>query len=373
MRWLLVLLFFGSSLASDYNRVTRAVSRYQDMFYNYAYGLWNCNAGICSWWESARSLDMLLDYAIATARLGQKNQVADEALYIVRSLYRYFAAATPCADCLGNTTVTQFVKCGFEGYYDDEGWWALALVKAYEFTQLNGTPDDSFLAVAQEIHEHMSYGWDSICGGIHWMHCDSYVASISLELFLLLSTKLHEHTGNVMYWNAATVALNWFVDESGLLGDDWIVTGGKYTLANCTNDNGPGFTYDQGVLLPALAYLGQDKLAQKIIDAAIFNASNKLVFNGVLTDDYCERNNACDEDQKMFKGIYLQFLKDWYLLNDYSAQAKRFILSNADAVYSLQNNDMFPLIWIPTTNAPIIDYYTTTSGVTALVASLFVQ
>jgi len=114
---LLLLLLCSGGFASDYNRVTRAMSRYQDMFYNYAFGLWNCNAGLCSWWESARSLDMLLDYAIATAKLGQKNPVADEAVYIVESLYRYFAAATPCIDCLGNTTVTQFVKCGFEGFF----------------------------------------------------------------------------------------------------------------------------------------------------------------------------------------------------------------------------------------------------------------
>jgi len=251
----------------------------------------------------------------------------------------------------------------------------LALVKAYEFTKLNGTPDVSYLEVAQQIHEHMSYGWDDICGGVHWMHCDSYVASISVELFVLLSTKLHAHTKKELYWNAAATAMDWFVQESGLLGGDWIVTGGKYTLANCTNDDGPGFTYDQGVLLPALAYLGQNDIARKIIDAAIFNASNKLVStNGILTDDYCEHNNACDEDQKMFKGIFLQFLKDWYLIDaDSAADVKRFIVNNANVVYSLQNNDMFPLIWIQTTNAPIIDYYTTTSAVTALVASLFIQ
>ena len=46
-----------------------------------------------------------------------------------------------CTDCHGfNTSITQFIQCGY-GYYDDEGWWALVWVKAYEFTRLNGTAD----------------------------------------------------------------------------------------------------------------------------------------------------------------------------------------------------------------------------------------
>ena len=239
---------------------------------------------------------------------------------------------------------------------------------------LMGRQISTYLGIAKQIHEHMTYGWDDVCGGIHWQHCDTYIASISVELYLLLSTKLHQYTGDDKYLNIARTVLDWFV-RSGIINQLSVVTGGKYTASNCTNDNGPGFTYNQGVLLPALVYLNDTDRAVAIIKA-VLDSTNNLVIDGILTDHNCEIDNSCDEDQKMFKGVYIQFLKDWYLAtkpNYISASIKDFVTANINTIFSLQRNYMFPLAWARNSNPSIVDYYTTTSAITALVSSLFMD
>ena len=45
-------------------------------------------------------------------------------------------------------------------YYDDEGWWILAWIEAYELTK-----DDKYLKMARITFADMATGWDEVCGG----------------------------------------------------------------------------------------------------------------------------------------------------------------------------------------------------------------
>ena len=45
-------------------------------------------------------------------------------------------------------------------YYDDEGWWILAWIKAYDLTN-----DNKYLKMAKITFSDMALGWDSVCGG----------------------------------------------------------------------------------------------------------------------------------------------------------------------------------------------------------------
>jgi hypothetical protein len=50
------------------------------------------------------------------------------------------------------------------GYYDDEGWWALTWIDAYDLTG-----DEDYLATAQAIFRDMTGAWDDLWGGgIYW-------------------------------------------------------------------------------------------------------------------------------------------------------------------------------------------------------------
>ena len=62
------------------------------------------------WWNSANALTALIDYSIAT---GSKTYEGDVA-----------------------TTFEHNKQANFlNGYYDDEGWWALAWIRAYDLTR----------------------------------------------------------------------------------------------------------------------------------------------------------------------------------------------------------------------------------------------
>ena len=79
---------------------------------------------------------------------------------------------------------------GFPGflnkYYDDEGWWALAWIDAYDLTH-----EKRYLAMSQSIFDDMAGGWDeACCGGIWWSKDRKYKNEIANELFLSVAAHL---------------------------------------------------------------------------------------------------------------------------------------------------------------------------------------
>src|ERR1700721_2245650 len=65
-------------------------------------------------------------------------------------------------------------------YYDDEGWWALAWIDAYD-----NTLDPQYLRMSASIFEDMAKGWDQTCsGGIGGAKKRKYKNAIANELFL---------------------------------------------------------------------------------------------------------------------------------------------------------------------------------------------
>ena len=227
---------------------------------------------------------------------------------------------------------------GFPGFrnrfYDDEGWWALAWVDAYDLTR-----DARYLAMAQSIFEDMAGGWDATCGGgIWWSKDRAYKNAIANELFFSvaahLATRVPADRGRYVDW--AGKEWRWFHD-SGMINDRHLVNDGLVIdkpSGTCRNNQKTVWTYNQGVLVGALAEWsklpeGSAALddAKEIADASLQSLTDK---DGILHES-CEPR--CGDDGIQFKGVFMRNLRDL----DRVASDPRyhaFFAANADSIWT---------------------------------------
>ena len=212
--------------------------------------------------------------------------------------------------------------------FDDNAWWALAWLKAYDMTQ-----DGRYLLTAQTIFQDMiTRSWDTVCGGgVRWAFGGTYKNAVTNELFIELAARLAietaDSTKKAYYLNWALKDWAWF-KNSGMINSDYMINDGLNH--NCANNNGITWTYNQGVILGALkdlylltydhAYLQE---AKKLAYASMAKNSNN---NGILTEPGGPDGGG---DRNQFKGIYMRYLA---LLNAvlHDTAIKKFILLNAD-------------------------------------------
>ena len=227
-------------------------------------------------------------------------------------------------------------------YYDDEGWWVLTWIKAYELT---GNP--AYLGQAKSIFAAMTRGWTRTCGGgIRWGRHRPYKNAITNEEFLRDAILLHELTpGDTAYATWAIREWNWF-SASGMLTSSHLVIDG---LAQCQpNLSSPTWTYNQGMLIGALVSLagmtGQTSLlttAGQVAHAVM--DSPALSPRGILREP-CNPL-SCGRDAPMFKGIFMENLK---LLYDRVGGAgyQAYLRRNAIAVWARdRSGNTFGVSW----------------------------
>ena len=273
------------------------------------------------WWNSANVLTMLADYSLA-AKSSSYNTVISNS----------FQQA-------------QKTNSGFlNNYYDDEGWWALAWIAAYDLTHTQ-----QYLDMAASIFTDMSGGWDSTCGGgIWWSKDKTYKNAIANELFLSVAAHLAnrvapaDRAGNLAWANKEWA---WF-QQSGMINSQNLINDGL-DLSTCKNNGQNTWSYNQGVILGGLTELNRaQKLpqlletAQTIADAAIAHLSDS---NGVLHDT-CEAN--CGADGVQFKGIFMRNLMALNIAVP-NPRYESFAITNAESVWnhSRDASDAFGQVW----------------------------
>jgi predicted alpha-1,6-mannanase (GH76 family) len=285
-------------------------------WYNTTNGLWNTTG----WWNSANVLTAYVDYSRRTGS----------------STYRGAIGTTYDRNAAGNFLNT---------YYDDEGWWALAWINAYDLTA-----DARYLNMAKTIFNDMKGGWSTTCnGGIWWNKTPQYKNAIANELFLSVAIRLHQRTpgdagaGSFLDW--ANREWAWF-SASGMINANNMVNDGLAD-GTCVNNGQTTWTYNQGVILAGLADLYKATgtasyltRAQQIADAAI---TRLIDANGVLKEP-CEPN--CGGDGPTFKGVFVRHLA--YLNETQPQQRYRdFLAKNADALWQKSRNasNQFGVVW----------------------------
>jgi predicted alpha-1,6-mannanase (GH76 family) len=293
------------------------------------------------WWNSANAITALVD---TMRRTGSTTYESDLA-----------------------TTFSKNSSANFlNQYYDDEGWWALAWIDAYDLTK-----DASYLSMAKTIFADMKGGWDGTCGGgIWWSKARTYKNAIANELFLQVAIRLHERTpgdsgaGSFLDW--ATREWTWF-DASGMINAQSLVNDG---LASCKNNGGATWTYNQGVLIGALVDLAKVQNDPSLLTRAeaIADATTKKLVDDVgVLHEPCEP--SCGGDGTQFKGIFMRHLAELDAATSES-RYRVFITVNADWIWNAartSSNDL-GLSWSQATDA--VDASRQSSALDALNAAI---
>jgi predicted alpha-1,6-mannanase (GH76 family) len=267
------------------------------------------------WWNDAVSVTMTADWAKAS----QSDYRAKDVLQTTFiNAQREHVAGQPIHHDFLNK------------FYDDEGWWALAWIDAYDATH---RPE--YLATAKFIFADMQGGWDDTCGGgLWWNKKRVYKNAIANELFLSVAARLAQHSdgaARAMYLDWAQREWIWF-RGSGLINHDNLINDGL--TQTCENNRRQTWTYNQGVVLGGLVALSELENNPELIREANSIAHAAL---GRLTDSdgilHEPGGPGCGGDGVSFKGIFVRNLTTLALRSPDPAY-DQFLMKNANAVWN---------------------------------------
>jgi predicted alpha-1,6-mannanase (GH76 family) len=312
-------------------------------WYNPQTGLWKPKG----WWNAANDVTVLIDFS----------RQAHSSAYLPVITNTFAVAPKTNKDFLN-------------GWYDDEGWWALAWIDAYDLTG-----NQEYLRTAAHIFDDMTGGWDNTCGGgIWWTKKRHYKNAIANELFLSVAAHLATRTADsklrATYVDWAERDWKWF-RATGMIERDHLISDGLDE--QCHDNHAQKWTYNQGVILGGLAELSRAdgsradiRTARKIAAAAMKKMADR---NGILHEP-CEPK--CSSDGMQFKGI---FMRNLAALNavDPDRRYAAFIAGNAAGIleHDQSADHSLGLVWSGPPDAA--DAVSQSSALDALVAALKVS
>jgi predicted alpha-1,6-mannanase (GH76 family) len=287
---------------TDYYARSLASAEVLQQWYN-AQGLWDTTG----WWNAANCLEAIAHVA----------ELTNGKQYL---------------DVLQTTFDRNQGENFLNEYYDDEGWWALVWIRAFDLTG-----ETRYLDMAKVIFADLITGWDEHCGGGSWWKKDRrYKNAIANELFLLTAIRLHQRTpgdrGPGSYLDWAQREWAWF-KQSGMINAQNLVNDGLND--QCENNLQATWTYNQGVIIGGLVELyratGDTNClaqAQAIGDAAI----TRLVDSRGILHEPNERRGLRGADGPQFKGIFIRHLEELYETTG-AARYREFLKANAESVW----------------------------------------
>jgi len=346
-------------------------------WYNLTTGLWDTTG----WWNSANALTTIADYTVLNMSYSTEaglvfsntfvNAQKQSLSYLKRVNKDMITTYTWPNIPPGLSSLARTESQGFQSflndYYDDEGWWALAWLKAFDVTG-----EEEYLQAAMDIFEDMKAGTDTTCGGIWWDKSHSYNSAIANELFFAVAAHLaNRSTSKQYHLSWAQKQWEWF-QASGLINRNSNINDGLNST--CQNNNSTVWSYNQGVVLGGLVELNKAApnsssdssplaWAELIANAAI----RKLCDGNGTLHDPCEPN--CGGDGSQFKGIFMRNLQTLQEVVPKPLYAD-VIKKNAESIWSRSRDveNRLGLVWSgPYTNSTTAS--TQSSACDALIAA----
>lgn len=205
-----------------------------------------------------------------------------------------------------------------DGSWDDSSWWVLAYIRAHE---VFGSSSTNYIGDARRVFDHVwekAHSTETCGGGVWWSSKNSYKNAVTNELIIACAARLYLAGQGDEYLHIASQQWSWF-ERSGMMNEQGLINDGlnidSANLSHCTNNGGETWTYNQGVIIGAAAALFKAtnttsyvEYASKLAKAVL--ASSLVDARGILTES-C--GDACNEDGKQFKGIFVRNLR--YLID----------------------------------------------------------
>ena len=292
------------------------------------------------WWNAANAITTLVD------AMRESGTHAEES--VLANTFARAQVTVPKAQQVGALDKMTGFPGFLNDYYDDEGWWALAWVNAYDLT---GKPE--YLAMAASIFKDMSGGWDNTCGGgIWWSKQRTYKNAIANELFFSVAASLARRASGEDKKAAAEWAAkewSWF-RGTGMINRDHLVNDGLIidkADGTCRNNGRTVWTYNEGVVLGGLTEWYRTTHDESLLTEARVLADAGLAHltdeNGILHDP-CEPD--CGADANQFKGIFVRNLSR---LNSQVQESRyrAFFATNAASIWQTDRtaSDQLGVIW----------------------------
>jgi predicted alpha-1,6-mannanase (GH76 family) len=281
------------------------------------------------WWNSANAITVLVDYSQLTH--------STEYLGAVENTFHKASKAYGAKNFVNDSN-------------DDEGWWAVAWVDAYDLTKR-----PAYLAMAQTIFMDMTTQWDTTtCGGGVWWSKDlknsAYKNAIVNELFLEIAASLANRVSDTRqkarYLDWAQKEWRWF-SASGMINSNGLVNDGLNASdpKACTSNNQTTWTYNQGVILGGLAEL-YTAAPDPALLAKAHAIAHAAITRLVTSDGILQEPPAKGPDFPQFKGI---FVRNLARLDRVGADSRyrAFVRKNADSILSKDqgSNHQFGALW----------------------------
>lgn len=217
------LCWLGRSTAITYENVEHTFDTLQT-WYNSSTGLWMPSAG---WWNSANCLTMLANLAAIDGTIKDRTKDLWQEVFtkapafnaqMTRAIGPHWRRELPSKLYLRDEIQKDATDVGFfNGFYDDEGWWALAWIAVYDLTR-----EQKYLDEAVRVFNDMHTAYNSTpVGGMWWNKDKTYVNAITNELHFSVAAHLANRCApedTQHFVSIAEGAWDWFY-SSGMIND----------------------------------------------------------------------------------------------------------------------------------------------------------